>query len=63
MERDSRAIVRRLEAEGYRLVRISGSHHVFVHPVSRRRVVLPHPRKDLPIGTLRAIYKDAGWLR
>ncbi|MEI6335246.1 MAG: type II toxin-antitoxin system HicA family toxin [Methylococcaceae bacterium] len=24
-------------------------------------VVVPHPRKDLPIGTLRSIYKQAGW--
>ena len=24
-------------------------------------VVVPHPRKDIPIGTLRNIYRQAGW--
>jgi len=24
-------------------------------------VTVPHPKKDLPIGTLRSIYRQAGW--
>ncbi|WP_147094468.1 type II toxin-antitoxin system HicA family toxin [Nitrosococcus oceani] len=24
-------------------------------------VVIPHPRKDIPIGTLHNIYRQAGW--
>jgi predicted RNA binding protein YcfA (HicA-like mRNA interferase family) len=24
-------------------------------------IVVPHPKKDLPIGLVRKIYKDAGW--
>jgi predicted RNA binding protein YcfA (HicA-like mRNA interferase family) len=27
----------------------------------RRMVILTHPKKDLPLGTVRAIYKQAGW--
>ncbi|MFB2704814.1 type II toxin-antitoxin system HicA family toxin [Marinobacter shengliensis] len=23
--------------------------------------MVPHPRKDIPIGTLRNIYRQAGW--
>jgi len=25
-------------------------------------VTVPHPKRDLPVGTVRAIYKQAGWL-
>lgn len=55
MERDSRKIVKRLLAEGFELVTVSGSHHKF----RRGAVVLvvPHPKRDLPIGTARAIAK------
>ena len=61
MLRDSRDIVQRLRREGYEQVSVSGSHHKFVHRVLRRRVIVPHPKHDLPLGTVRAIYKDAGW--
>ena len=60
---NSRDIVRRLEREGATLVRITGSHHHFWHPVSKRIVTVPHPRRDIPIGTLHAIYKQANWPR
>ncbi|MBV6489003.1 MAG: hypothetical protein GHHEDOFH_02980 [Pseudorhodoplanes sp.] len=61
MLRDSRDIIRRLEREGFVLVSVSGSHHKFVHATQHRRVIVPHPKCDLPIGTVRAIYRDAGW--
>lgn len=60
MERDSRKIVRRLLSEGFELVGGKGSHQKF-----RRggiTVVVPHPRKDLPLGTARSIARMAGWL-
>jgi predicted RNA binding protein YcfA (HicA-like mRNA interferase family) len=59
--RDSREIVRRLKQEGFELLSVAGSHHKFVHRTLRRRVIVPHPKRDLPLGTVRAIYKDAGW--
>jgi predicted RNA binding protein YcfA (HicA-like mRNA interferase family) len=37
------------------------NHEKFVHPIKPGHVVVPHPRKDLAIGTLRNIYKQAGW--
>ena len=58
---NSRDIMRRLEAEGWMLVRARGSHHVFRHPKNGKVIVLPHPRKDLGVGLVRAIYKEAGW--
>jgi predicted RNA binding protein YcfA (HicA-like mRNA interferase family) len=63
MLRDSRDIVRRLEREGFELISIAGSHHKFIHRVLGRRVIVPHPKRDLPVGTVRAIYRDAGWER
>ena len=60
IERDSRKIIKRLKDEGYELVAVRGSHHKF----RKGDVVLvvPHPKKDLPIGTARAIARQAGWL-
>jgi predicted RNA binding protein YcfA (HicA-like mRNA interferase family) len=57
----SRDIKRRLERNGWILVRIRGSHHVFRHPTAGATIVLPHPKKDLGIGLTRAIYRQAGW--
>jgi predicted RNA binding protein YcfA (HicA-like mRNA interferase family) len=58
---NSRDIVRRLEREGWILVRVTGSHHVFKNSISGETVVVPHPKKDLGKGLVRAIYKGAGW--
>ena len=58
---NSRDIKRRLEQEGWVLARVAGSHHVFKHPTKRTTVVLPHPKKDLGIGLVRNIYRQAQW--
>lgn len=61
MLRDSRDIIRRLNADGFVLVSVRGSHHTFRHPVDGRVVVVTHPRKDIPAGTVRSIYAQANW--
>jgi len=61
MLRDSRDIIRRLEADGFKLVSVRGSHHKFRHPVSKKMAIVTHPKRDLPLGTVRAIYRQAGW--
>lgn len=60
MERDSKKIVQRLKAEGWELLSIRGSHHKFRR--DEATVIVPHPKRELPIGTARAIAKAAGWL-
>jgi predicted RNA binding protein YcfA (HicA-like mRNA interferase family) len=60
---NSRDIKRRLEREGWILDRVTGSHHVFRHPHSHETIVLPHPKKDLGPGLVRAIYKQPQWQR
>jgi len=55
---DSRSIIKRLRDEGWTLACVRGSHHQFVHhDKPGRRVTVPHPRKDIPKGTLRSIMK------
>ncbi len=56
MERDSRRIVKRLLGDGFVLISVKGSHHKFAR--DGRTAIVPHPKKDLPLGTARA----AGWL-
>jgi predicted RNA binding protein YcfA (HicA-like mRNA interferase family) len=55
----SRDIIRRIEADGWVLVSVSGSHHQFKHPAKPGKVTVPHPRKDLSPNTLRSILKQA----
>lgn len=57
----SRDILKRLEADGWTLVRSKGDHHQYKHPALPGRVTLTHPVKDIPIGTLRSIFRQAGW--
>jgi predicted RNA binding protein YcfA (HicA-like mRNA interferase family) len=59
MERNSRTIVKRLTSEGFELVAVKGSHHKFRK--GSVTVIVPHPKKDLPLGTARSIAKTAGW--
>jgi predicted RNA binding protein YcfA (HicA-like mRNA interferase family) len=57
---DSRDIIRLLEAAGWYRVATKGSHAQFKHPSRLGRVTVPHPKRDIPIGTLRSIEKQAG---
>lgn len=50
-----------LEARGWTLSRINGSHHIYSHaPTGRRTTVPVHGNDDLKPGTQRAIMRDAG---
>ncbi len=57
---DSRAIIKILEKDGWGLVAARGSHHQFKHPTKQGRVTVPHPKKDLPKGTVKSIFRQAG---
>lgn len=61
MVNNSREIIKMLKDDGWELVRTNGSHHQFKHPQKDGTVTVPHPRKDLPIRTVKSIYKQAGW--
>ena len=57
----SKDIIKRLEAEGWQKVGGKGDHEKFKHPGKTGHVIVPHPRKDIPMGTLRNIYRQADW--
>lgn len=58
----ARRLIRALEADGFRLRRVRGSHRIYHHGDGRRVVVAYHGLNDtFPIGTLRAMIEDAGW--
>ena len=56
---DSREVVRLLRKAGWYEVNQVGSHKQFKHPVLKGRVTVPHPKRDIPIGTLKSIQKQA----
>jgi predicted RNA binding protein YcfA (HicA-like mRNA interferase family) len=51
-------MVRFLERQGLRLIRIVGSHHFMDDGVARRTTVPVHGNSNLKIGTLRSILRD-----
>jgi len=53
-------IVKILRQKGFVLDRSRGSHQIWLHPVSRKRAIVPMHNNDLPIGTLYSILKQAG---
>lgn len=56
----SREIIRQLKADGWFEVATQGSHLQMKHPTRPGRVTVPHPKKDLPLGTVKSIERQAG---
>ncbi len=59
MDWSSRDLIEALRADGWSLARVEGSHHQFVHSTKPGRVTVPHPRKSIPTGTVRSIFRQA----
>jgi predicted RNA binding protein YcfA (HicA-like mRNA interferase family) len=57
---NSSLLLKKLRKDGWEVVRIKGSHHQLKHSTKKGTITVPHPKKDVPIGTLRAILKAAG---
>ena len=55
-----RKIIKVLEKKGFVLDRVKGSHHIYIHPETSRRAIVPLHNKDLPVGTQLSILKQAG---
>lgn len=60
-EFNSRKLIKLLEKDGWVHQRTNGDHHTYKKKGVRHPIVIVHPKKDLPIGLVRRIYKDAGW--
>lgn len=57
---NSREIIAALTKAGWVEVGQKGSHLQFKHPEKPGRVTVPHPSRDIPIGTLRSIERQSG---
>jgi len=57
---DSRKIIKILKQNDWYEIAKSGSHTQFRHPERKGRVTVPHPKKDIPIGTLKSIERQSG---
>ncbi|WP_367295967.1 type II toxin-antitoxin system HicA family toxin [Levilactobacillus yonginensis] len=57
---DSREVLKILKHHGWYQVRVTGDHCHFKNDDLPGIVTVPHPRKDIPKGTLNSIWKQAG---
>ncbi|MEH2065556.1 MAG: type II toxin-antitoxin system HicA family toxin [Nostoc sp.] len=56
-----KALCKILQRQGWELKRITGSHHIYTKEGFDVILSIPvHSNRDLPIGTLKSIMKDAG---
>ena len=53
-------LIKRLEQAGWVLRGAKGSHHIYVHPGKGGHLSVPHPKKDLGVGLLHKLMKQAG---
>ena len=53
-------VIKKLESDGWTLRSVRGSHHVFHHPTRPGHISVPHPKKDLGVGLVHKLLKQAG---
>lgn len=56
----SREVIKILEADGWFVVNVVGSHYQFKHMIKHGRVTVKHPDKDIPRKTLDSIERQSG---
>ena len=56
----SKELIEIVEKDGWYLVQVHGSHHKFKHAIKKGIVVIPHPKRETPIGTANNILRQAG---
>jgi predicted RNA binding protein YcfA (HicA-like mRNA interferase family) len=57
---NSQDIITAIQRDGWVQVAQKGSHAQFKHPTKKGRVTVPHPKRDVPIGTLKSIERQSG---
>jgi predicted RNA binding protein YcfA (HicA-like mRNA interferase family) len=56
---NSKDLIKILEQDGWKIVATKGSHYQYKHQIKKGRVTVPHPKKEIPIGTISSILKQA----
>ncbi len=57
---NSKELLRILKDDGWYEDRVVGSHHIFKHATKPGHLSVPHPKRDLGIGLVNKILKQAG---
>ena len=58
----TRDVLRDLRQDGWVEARRGpGDHRQYKHPAKAGRVTIDHGEPEIPTGTLRSIYRQAGW--
>lgn len=57
---NSKEVIKKIVAEGWEHVRTTGDHWHFRHASRPGTCTVPHPKKDMPLGTLKSIEKQSG---
>jgi predicted RNA binding protein YcfA (HicA-like mRNA interferase family) len=60
MAKSSRDIIPLLTADGWYEIGQTGSHKHFKHPTKPGEVTVPHPKRDLPVKTVKSIERQSG---
>jgi predicted RNA binding protein YcfA (HicA-like mRNA interferase family) len=56
-----RDLIKQVEKDGWRFLRMNGSHGQYKHPLKPGLVTIGgKPGKDVPVGTLKSILRQAG---
>ena len=53
-------VIKKLEADGWKLQRVSGSHHIFAKDGVTDIITISHPKKDRTIGQVKDAEKISG---
>ncbi|WP_314909492.1 type II toxin-antitoxin system HicA family toxin [Cardiobacterium hominis] len=53
-------VIKKLEADGWKLQRVSGSHHIFAKDGVTDIITISHPKKDMTIGQVKDAEKISG---
>ena len=53
-------VIKKLEADGWTLLRVRGSHHIFAKDGVEALITISHPRKDMTIGQVKDTEKISG---
>ena len=57
---NSADLIRKLEQAGWVLRGVKGSHHIYTHPERGGHISVPHPKKDMGVGLVHKLLKQAG---
>lgn len=56
----SSKVIKQLKDNGWELVRVNGSHHIFKKEGFDLPIVISHPKKDMTIGQIRDAERKSG---